>query len=145
MKLSTQIQGYLSELAEKTGKGEKELIQIAVFNLFNDKNNFVISPNTGEMWVKDEIPSSDDVVEITDSAGKSFFWVQFPDTDQSRKLVGIRIRQLREDAGLTQDQLAEKTGLLKQNISRIESGKYSTGQDILSKIATALGKKLDIV
>lgn len=64
---------------------------------------------------------------------------------ERRVALGDRIRKLREEASLTQDQLAEKTGLLKQNISRIESGKYSTGQDILSKIATALGKKLDII
>ncbi len=62
-----------------------------------------------------------------------------------RKRIGQRIKDLREQAGMTQDQLGEKTGLLKFNISRIEQGKYSTGQDILSKIATALGKKLDIV
>ena len=64
---------------------------------------------------------------------------------KERIRIGERIRELREETGLTQDQLAEKTGLLKQNISRIESGKYGTGQDILSKIATALGKRLDIV
>lgn len=62
-----------------------------------------------------------------------------------RRIIGQRIKQLREEAGLTQDQLAEKTGLQKPNISRIESGKYSTGQDILSKIAHALGKNLDII
>ena len=59
--------------------------------------------------------------------------------------IGSRIRGLREEAGLSQDDLAEKTGLLKQNIYRIEKGKYSTGQDILSKIAGAFGKKLDII
>ena len=61
-----------------------------------------------------------------------------------RHRIGSRIRELREEAGMTQEQLAEKTGLLKQNISRIEQGKYSTGQDILSKISRTLGKKLDI-
>lgn len=59
--------------------------------------------------------------------------------------MGGKIKELREAAGLTQEQLADKTGLQRSNIARIESGKYSTGQDILSRIATALGKKLDIV
>lgn len=62
-----------------------------------------------------------------------------------RKRMGDKIKKLREEAGLSQQELAEKTGLKQQNIARIESGKYSTGQDILSKIAQALGKKLDIV
>lgn len=59
--------------------------------------------------------------------------------------IGERIRELREESGMTQDELAEKTGLKKQSVSRIELGRFSTGQDILSKIATALGKRLDIV
>ncbi|MBV7531357.1 helix-turn-helix domain-containing protein [Chitinophaga sp. sic0106] len=67
------------------------------------------------------------------------------DAAHHRRAIGERIKKLREEAGLTQDQLAEKTSMLKQNISRIEQGKYSTGQDILSKIADALGKKLDII
>ncbi|MGN7818767.1 helix-turn-helix domain-containing protein [Chitinophaga sp. 22536] len=62
-----------------------------------------------------------------------------------RRRIGEKIKALREEEGISQVELAERTGLLKQNISRIEQGKYSTGQDILSKIATALGKRLDIV
>ena len=65
--------------------------------------------------------------------------------ENERKRMGERIKNLREEIGLTQEQLAEKTGLQKQNISRIELGKYSTGQDILSVIAAALGKRLDII
>lgn len=64
---------------------------------------------------------------------------------EDRIRIGERIKQLREAAGLTQTQLAEKTGLKQENINRIEKGKYSTGQDILTKIASALGKRLDIV
>lgn len=65
--------------------------------------------------------------------------------EKERKRMGESIKNLREKIGLTQEQLAEKTGLQKQNISRIELGKYSTGQDILSAIAAALGKRLDII
>lgn len=62
-----------------------------------------------------------------------------------RKKIGDKIKKFRIESGLTQEQLAEMTGLKKQNISRIEIGKYSTGQDILSAIAKALGKRLDII
>lgn len=64
---------------------------------------------------------------------------------QERIRIGSRIRDLREEAGMTQDELAEITGLKRPNISRIESGRYNTGQDIISKIALALDKKLDII
>lgn len=75
------------------------------------------------------------------------FWVGcFNNYKESeRQRMGKRIKILREESDLTQEQLAEKTGLKRENIARIESGKLSTGQDILTKIAAALGKKLDIV
>jgi len=62
-----------------------------------------------------------------------------------RKRIGLRIKNLRKEQGLTQFQLAEKAGLKCGNLSRIEKGKHSTGQDILSNIATALGKRLDFI
>lgn len=62
-----------------------------------------------------------------------------------RRMLGKKIKQLREEKSLTQQDLADLTDLKQANIARIESGKYSTGQDILSKIANALGKSLDII
>jgi transcriptional regulator with XRE-family HTH domain len=62
-----------------------------------------------------------------------------------RERIGSRIIQLRNERGISQVQLAEKTGLRQQNISRIESGKYSTGLDILAKIAEALNCRIDFV
>lgn len=64
-------------------------------------------------------------------------------TDRLR--VGNRIKELREKAGLTQSQLAERANIKQANLARIETGKYSTGQDILSKVAFALGKRLDLI
>lgn len=62
-----------------------------------------------------------------------------------RKRIGLRVKELREAAGLSQEDLAQLTGLKRGNISRIESGKYSTGIDIFNKIASALGVRLDFV
>ena len=59
--------------------------------------------------------------------------------------IGNRIKELRQKRGLSQADLAEMTGLIQQNIARIETGKYSTGLDILSKIAAALKCDLDFV
>jgi len=49
------------------------------------------------------------------------------------------------EAGVSQYKLAELTGLAPGNIARIETGKYSTGIDLLSKIGDALGYELDFV
>lgn len=63
----------------------------------------------------------------------------------NREYIGKRIAQLRKERGLSQLQLAELTGLKQSNIARIESGKYSTGLDILQKIANIFNVKLDFI
>ncbi|MCZ2505101.1 helix-turn-helix domain-containing protein [Bacteroides fragilis] len=60
-----------------------------------------------------------------------------------RERIGKRIAEIRKTKGLSQAKLSELTGIAPGNIARIETGKYSTGIDILSKIANALGYKLD--
>ena len=47
--------------------------------------------------------------------------------------------------GLTQEQLAEKTGFTQSNIWRVETGRYSVGIDILSKLAEALDASVEII
>ena len=64
-------------------------------------------------------------------------------TDRAR--IGIRIREIREERGIEAKDLAKLAGIDAANLSRIENGKYSVGLDILSKIATALGKKVDFI
>lgn len=53
--------------------------------------------------------------------------------------IGGRIRGFREQAGLTQQELAEKAGLRQSHISRLEKGHHSPSALTLEKIAGALG------
>jgi DNA-binding XRE family transcriptional regulator len=53
--------------------------------------------------------------------------------------VGWGIRHFREQAELTQQELAEKAGLRQSHISRLEKGHHSPSALTLEKIATALG------
>ena len=55
-----------------------------------------------------------------------------------------KIKRAREVAGMTQKELAEKTGIRQSNISRIESGSSSPTIETLSRIASGLGKRLKI-
>lgn len=64
---------------------------------------------------------------------------------KDRERIGGRIRQIREDRGMEARDLAKLAGIDAANLSRIEKGKYSVGLDILSKIAAAVGKKIDFV
>lgn len=59
--------------------------------------------------------------------------------------IGKRIAELRRKKKYSQAKLAELTGMTSGNIARIELGKYSTGIDILDKIALALDTKLTFV
>ena len=59
--------------------------------------------------------------------------------------IGRRISQLRKERGLSQEKLADISGVTWANISRIELGKYSVGIDVLSKIANALDCEIDFV
>ena len=65
--------------------------------------------------------------------------------EKERQRIGQRIGALRYQKGITQQALADMTGLQRNHISRIESGKYSVGFDTLQSIAEALGGTIDII
>jgi DNA-binding XRE family transcriptional regulator len=52
--------------------------------------------------------------------------------------VGATIRKLREAKGITQSQLASAVGMMRNNISRIESAKHRPTLETLERIAKAL-------
>ena len=58
--------------------------------------------------------------------------------------MGIKIRERREELRMTQEELAQKSGVSRQTISSLETGKY---EDVListlAAIATALGTTVD--
>ena len=55
-----------------------------------------------------------------------------------KKMLGKRIKYIRKQRGLTQEQLAEKVGIGTPNISYIECGKFAPAIDTLEKIAKIL-------
>ena len=61
-----------------------------------------------------------------------------------RERIGRRIAELRELRSISQIELAEMAGIKQPNLSRIESGKYSTNIDLIAKIATALNCRIEI-
>jgi transcriptional regulator with XRE-family HTH domain len=55
-----------------------------------------------------------------------------------KMLLGLRIKELRKRAGLSQDQLAEKVGIEAKYLSRIEVGKRYPSLETLENIADSL-------
>ena len=62
-----------------------------------------------------------------------------PEYELTRSLIAARIA-----AGMTQKELAEKSGVRQSNISRIENGSCIPTLTTLMALAQALGKKLRI-
>lgn len=56
----------------------------------------------------------------------------------TKELLGARIKEMRRNRKLSQEELAEQIGVEPQHMSRIESGRSYPSIDRLEKISTAL-------
>lgn len=54
----------------------------------------------------------------------------------------MRLRQIRERSGLTQEALAKKAGVSRAYLSRLEMGRHDPPLSRLRKLAKALGVKV---
>ncbi|MBK6575373.1 MAG: helix-turn-helix transcriptional regulator [Sandaracinaceae bacterium] len=53
--------------------------------------------------------------------------------------LGARLRALRLEAGLTQAELARRTGIHRPNIARVEAGRHTPSLETLARLAQAIG------
>ncbi len=58
--------------------------------------------------------------------------------------IGVVLRQAREEAGLTQEELARRLHTKKTAISRIENHAEDIKLSTLERVASALGKRLEV-
>lgn len=71
-----------------------------------------------------------------------------PERDQlieRRRAFGNRLRTARREAGLTQEQLAERAGIDRAAVSEIERGQRDARLSTLLRIESAIGARLDLV
>ena len=64
---------------------------------------------------------------------------------KTRDRIGMRIMTLRKLKEWSQEELAQRAGLQRTHISRIEAGKYAVTLETIQAIAEALGMTVDIV
>jgi ribosome-binding protein aMBF1 (putative translation factor) len=64
----------------------------------------------------------------------------FPDSHPGKIIKGLRVRE-----GLTQQQLAEKTGLRHHHISEMEHGKRAIGKEMARRLGKALNADYKIL
>lgn len=62
-----------------------------------------------------------------------------------RVVIGQRIAQLRKEQGLSQAELADKCGMQRPHIARVESGRYGITLDVLARIVQALDARIELV
>ena len=60
----------------------------------------------------------------------------------NKKLLGKRIKELRKEAGLTQEKLAELIGIETTSLSGIESGRHFPSLSTVEKIAKSLNVEM---
>lgn len=65
------------------------------------------------------------------------------DNELKADILAQQFKELRKQKHLTQTQLAEKIGLEKGAISKIENGKFNLTLATINKIASALGARVN--
>jgi transcriptional regulator with XRE-family HTH domain len=55
-----------------------------------------------------------------------------------RERVAVRVKRIREQRGMTQEQLAEKAGISRTYLARLETARHDPTLSMLEKIAKAL-------
>ena len=64
--------------------------------------------------------------------------------ESTRQSVIEQYVQCRKAQGITQAELARRTGIPRSNITRFESGSYNPSLELLVRIAAALGMELQM-
>lgn len=59
------------------------------------------------------------------------------------EILAYQFKELRKKKHLTQDQLAERLGMEKSQISKIENGRFNLTLSTINKIAAALGARVN--
>ena len=81
---------------------------------------------------------------ITDRKKKDKEFANGFDEGYEQFKIGIVLRQARESAGLTQEDLANRLKTKKTAISRIENHAEDINLSTLDRVAKALGKRLQV-
>jgi ribosome-binding protein aMBF1 (putative translation factor) len=81
---------------------------------------------------------------VKDRKGRDAAFLDGFDVGYEEFKIGVMLRQAREDAGITQEELAEKLSTQKTAISRIENHAEDIKLSTIQRVAMALGKHLMI-
>ena len=157
-----QVRGTFSaRVADWAGPADVPL----AFVPFVERGVRDIPPRWVESWVEERIapPSRQNIGDVlrahhlqeydacellASNQGKSsqddFYLREIPAGYRGSAALGRQVAQARAMAGMTQTQLAEKSGLRQETVNRIERGAANPTMATLEALADALGKRLDV-
>lgn len=71
--------------------------------------------------------------------------IRFMNEKAINKAFGLRLKEERDRASLTQDELAKRTGIGRTTVANIEKGRQSVSIPLLYRLASALGVSPEIL
>lgn len=128
----------LKELREERNLSQKEL---------GDKMGGITQQTIAQYEKKETVPKFETVSKIANALeiNPNIFYSDFSQSvaDDSEE-IGERIKELRKSKGVSQKELAQKTGLSIGSIQGYEQGRYNPKLEAIVKIAGALGVDLKV-
>lgn len=128
----------LRELREERNLSQKEL---------GDKMGGITQQTIAQYEKKETVPKFETVSKIANALeiNPNIFYSDFSQSvaDDSEE-IGERIKELRKSKGVSQKELAQKTGLSIGSIQGYEQGRYNPKLEAIVKIAGALGVDLKV-
>ena len=127
----------LKELREERNLSQKEL---------GEKMGGITQQTIAQYEKKETVPKFETVSKIANALeiNPNIFYSDFSQSvaDDSEE-IGERIKELRKSKGVSQKELAQKTGLSIGSIQGYEQGRYNPKLEAIAKIADALEVELD--
>lgn len=101
--------------------------------------------------IMEDIPADYDYPSTMEAVDAGRMWVGYYheknklNNADDRTRIGKQVAELRQARGLTQEQLSSVIDMDRGYIGAVELGLRSTGVEVLSRIAAALGARLNII
>ena len=127
-------------------KGQRHIPEKWVYAWIDERVAPPARQNIGEVLKEHGLDRYDACELLVSSAGRSsqdgFYLREVTETFKGAAQLGRVLAQARAAVGLTQCDLAKRSGIKQEVISRIERGKANPTMKTLERLAEALGKKL---
>ncbi len=120
------------------------------------KTKYLVSPNTGKIdWSKMKFNRHELMVRSSDNEEIVISWLTIRTltdgefgrhlavaAEEEARQIGLRIKELRQSRGISGKDLAKRSGITPQSLSRIENGRHDVVFTTLQRILAAMGFSL---